>query len=394
MSLTLPTTQQLADNEVAQFEAELSQDVPLFAKAFLRVLAKVHAGIDVLLYKYCGFILLQMFVAHATDKEVVIYGKRVRPLVEWGRLIGEGDPVPATRAELVVIVPVNEQIGGLGAGSQVVRTETGIVYQVVFDVLLDAPTVRATIRASSDPAGGNGEGTIGNLAPGDKLSFASPIAYVGAEVTVESVSVAGADAETIESYRARVVRRYQRKPQGGAYADYELWGLDIEGIANIYPYTGTLPGTVEVYVEADTTSLNPDGIPSSAQLTAVYDSIQFTDAGTGKAARRPANAAVLTRPITRTAFSVQVAGLTPDTPTMRTAIIDALDEHLRTREPYIEGLSTLPRTDRVTSSALSGIVDGIVSAEGALVTVVTLLGAAAYTLAEGEKAKLGTTTFI
>ena len=393
MSLTLPTTQELADNEVAQMESSLSQSVPLFAKAFVRVLSKVHAAVDVLLYKYCGFIFLQLFVAHATDKEVTINGKRIRPLVEWGRLIGEGDPTPATRADLVALITVQEQVGWLPAGAQLVRAETGIIYQTVFEVLLSGPVVRATIRASSDQAGGGGEGTIGNLVAGDKVSFASPLPYVATDAFIESVAVAGADAETTDAYRARVMRRYQRKPQGGAYADYQQWGEEVEGIVHVYPYTGNQPGTVDVYVEAETTELNPDGLPSTPQVDAVLASIELSSAGSGKATRRPANAAVIAHAITRVPFDVQIAGLIPDTPAIRTAIETGIDEYLRSREPFIVGLSSLPRDDRVTAAAVSGIVDGIVSAEGASVSVVSL-AAAAYTLAPGEKAKLGTPTYI
>ncbi len=393
MSLILPTTQELADNEVAQVEGALSQTVPLFARAFSRVLAKVHSAVDVLLYKYCGFIFLQMFVAHATDKEVTINGKVIRPLVEWGRLIGEPDPDLATRAELVIVVTVQQQIGSLAAGSQLVRAETAILYEVVFEVPLDDTTVRATIRASADQAGGNGEGTIGNLVAGDKVSFANPLPYVATDAFVESVALAGIDAETTDSYRARVMQHFKREPQGGAYADYQQWGEEAADVLHVYPYASDIPGVVDLYVEVAATGLNPDGLAASGDLTAVLAAAELTDAGTGRATRRPVNAALRAFSITRVPFDVQIAGLLPNTASIRAAIELSLDEYLRAREPFIVGLSSLPRDDRITAAAISGIVDGIVNAEGASVSTVTL-GAAAYTLNHGEKAKLGTTTYV
>lgn len=386
MSLAVPTTQEISDTLITQLEASLSQTIPILPKAFARVLAKVLAGVVILLYKYCGFIFLQIFVPHATMRETTINGKRVRPLVEWGRLIGVGDPGQAGRAELVVNVTVTNQDGDLGAGSQLVRTETGVIYQVVAPVPLDAATVPVRIKAFSDQDGNGGAGAIGNLIAGDIVSFANPLPNVASNATVVSVAVAGVDAESPESYREKVIRRFRRRPQGGAYADYQLWAEEVEGIVNAYPYTGD-PGEVDVYIEAtEDSSGSPDGIPTAPQLAAVLASINFDESGL--ATRRPANAAINVLPISRQAFVVTVSGLTPSTAELQQAIEDGIDEYLRTREPYIEGLSNLPREDRITEAAVGGLIDGIASAAGASVTTVSISPGPSHTLQHGEKAKL------
>nr|MCH9737100.1 hypothetical protein [Actinomycetes bacterium] len=61
MSLTTPTTKEISDNIIAQLEASFSQTIPLLQKAFFRVLSTVLAGVFILLYKYGGFMFLQMF---------------------------------------------------------------------------------------------------------------------------------------------------------------------------------------------------------------------------------------------------------------------------------------------------------------------------------------------
>lgn len=387
-----PTTQEISDIIVADLEASISQQIPLLPKAFQRVLAKVLGGVGVLLYKYAGWILLQMFARHATAREVEINGRRIRPLIELGRRIGVGDPYAAVRAELVVAVTVTTQEGSLAGLSQLVRPETGIIYTTTAAVPLDAAIVQVTIRAASDQLGGDGSGSLGNLQPGDIVQFANPIPNVGTNAVVVSTVVQGADAEPVEVYRGRVVRREQRKPQGGAYADYQIWGEEVAGILHVYPYTG-LPGQVDVYVEAtEDSSGDPDGIPTGAQLTAVYDSIQVNQAGL--ASRRPANAAVNVLPITRTGFQLQVFGLLPDTPENRAAIDEGADEHLRSREPFILGLSSLPRDDRVTKDELGGVVAAIVNAAGATVTKIELFPGPAYTLGPGEKSKLEQTDYL
>lgn len=394
MSPPVPTTSAIAANIVAQMEAALSQSVPLLPKAFIRVLAKALAGVVVLLYKYAGWIFLQIFVAHASFEESTINGKKIRPLVEWGRLIGVGDPGAATRAEIVVRVVVTAIGGSLKAGSQLLRTETGVIYTVAADTLLNAATVPVTIRAASQQNGGSGEGTIGNLQPGDIVSFANPLGNVATDATVEAIAVAGVEAETEDSYRARVIHKFQRKPQGGAYADYAEWAA-IAGIVNVYPYTGA-PGQVDVYVEASVESSgSDDGIPTAPQLAAVMAAIQAIDPTSGLATVRPANAAINVLPITRTPFALTVGGLSPDTLETRDAIKDGVDEYLRSREPFVVGLSTLPRDDTVTTAAVAGIVDGIVNAAGATVIYVELTPYTAHTLGEGEKAKLaGTPNFV
>ena len=92
MALDIPTTAELTATMVSQIESAISQTIPLLPKSFTRVLAKARAGIDVQLYRYAGFIWLQEYVKHATMEECTINGKRVRPLVEWGNLIGLGEP--------------------------------------------------------------------------------------------------------------------------------------------------------------------------------------------------------------------------------------------------------------------------------------------------------------
>lgn len=396
MSQTQPTTSEVSELIIASLEASLQQTVPLLPKAFLRVLAKVLGGVYVLVYKYAGFIFLQMFVRHASMDETVINGKVVRPLVEWGHLVGVGDPQPATRAELVVRVTALNQSGVLAAGSQLLYPPTGVLYLTLNAVELSSPTVDVTMRAASDQQGGSGEGTIGNLSPGQIVEFANPLPNVAKDAVVVAQAVTAADAETAEEYRQRILDRFQNKPQGGALADYRIWAEDEPGVAAVYPYRSNTPGEVDVYILATPSSSgNEDGIPTEAQLDAVRALIEADESGL--ASRRPVNAAVNVLPISRHVFDVEVNALSgPDVPAAKTAIEQAVDEYLHTREPFILGLSVLPRRDRVTLSAVSGVVDAAANAVGASVASVVLKDSGpitAYTLGKGDLAKLGTITF-
>ena len=399
MSLTTPTTAEINNNIIAQLEASLSESIPFLPKVFERVLAKALAGVFILLYKYAGYIFLQMFVQTASNQETTILGKVVNPLVFWGELIGVGAPSPGTQAELSLTVTVTNQVGSLPSGSALLGDSNGVTYVTLGSVLLNAPTVTVTVRAVADQSGGGGYGVIGNLDPGDTVSFADPLDNVVRNTVVLSEDVTGANPEATEVYRQRILDRFQKRPQGGAYADYEAWGEEVAGSINVYPYTGD-PGEVNVYSEATVESSgSADGIPTAAQLTAVLDSINSNVNGVPN--RRNVNAFVNSNPITRQSFDVTVTGITgvDDLPQVESDVDTAVKEYFLEAEPFIDGLTVSPRTDKLTSTKLTGIVDDIVSAANGTFTSLTMeltSGGGAiteYTLAEGEKAKSTDVTF-
>lgn len=397
MSLDTPTTQEISDNIIAQLEAAFSQAIPILPKSFFRVLSKVLAGVFILLYKYGGFMFLQMFVQTASAKTTTVLGIDVTPLTFWGRLIGVGDPVAATSAELSVDVTVETQVGNLNVGEQLISALNGVTYLTATSVALSAATVSVTIRAASDQVDGGGAGVIGNLEAGDIVSFANPIANVARDTVVTAQVVTGANAESVDAYRQRILDRFQKRPQGGAYSDYEAWGEEVAGILNVYPYTSTCPGQVDVYVEATVASSgSADGIPTTAQLEAVLDSIIYDE--NGLASRRPATALTNTFPITRTGFDITVSGLSVDNQsTVEANIETAIEQYFLEREPYIVGLAVPPRKDRITQSALGGVVEDVVSSAGgvfgSVVIELSSVVTAIYTLSEGEKAKALSITF-
>jgi hypothetical protein len=166
----------------------------------------------------------------------------------------------------------------------------------------------------------------------------------------------------------------------------------------VYPYTSACPGQVDVYSEATVESSgSPDGIPTSAQLQAVLDSIELDQ--DGLATRRPANAFVNSLPITRTAFDVTVTDLAVDNlGQVQSDIEDAITEFFQDAEPFIDGLDIPPRKDQITRSALIGLVEDIVSAANGIFTTVLFnevggVSLERYFLGEGEKAKVDNINF-
>jgi uncharacterized phage protein gp47/JayE len=396
MSLVTPSVEQINDNIISQLESSLGQTIPFLPKSFLRVLAKTLAAVFILLYKYAGFMFLQIFVRTASYADTNINGQIINPLVEWGNLVGVSPRGAATQAELLIDVTVENQTGSLPSGTQLLGPNSGVTYVTLSSVLLDAATVQVTVRAVADQVDGGGAGSIGNLEPGDFLNFANPIANVARQTVVDSQVVTGADAEEVEVYRQRIIDRFQKRPQGGAYSDYELWGEEAAGIINVYPYTGD-PGQVNLYSEATVESSgSPDGIPTTAQLTAVLNLVNFDE--NGLASRRNANAFVNSNPITRTGFDVTVTGITgvSDLAQVQADITTAITEYFLSVEPYIPGLSVPPRNDQITRTRISSIAEDIITAANGTFTSAgfNLTGNGGtipiYVLGEGEKAKLAT----
>jgi hypothetical protein len=169
--------------------------------------------------------------------------------------------------------------------------------------------------------------------------------------------------------------------------------MEPEGIAAIYPYTGYF-GEVDVYVKSATEA---DGIPTTAQLEAVYDSIQLDSSGL--ATRRPANAYVNVYPIARVNFSVEVSGITgvANLATTEAAIEAALEQYFDQAQPFIAGYSLGVNRSTVSATAVTSIVSVIVGADGGVFTGATLkLGGTpiiVYALPEGRLAGLSSVSF-
>jgi hypothetical protein len=367
-SLETPSTADVNQLIISQLETAFNQKIPLLPRAFNRVIAKILAAVYITLWKYCGFIFFQMFVKTAAFDYTEINGQQISPLRAWGDLKGVEPPGTGSNAELEIEIIVNSQTDSLYAGSQLVNNNTGVTYITLADVLLDAPTVFAEIRAVNDQAGNGGVGTIGNLEIGTEINFVNALPNINKTAVVTDQLITGADAEDKEVYRGRVLDAWQKVPQGGAYVDYEKWGEEAPGIINVYPYSGSCPGQVELYCEATPESSgNADGIPTQAQLNEVLDDYINKDVS-GLASRRNANALPNTFGITRNGWKVNVIGIL-DVDSLSATYNDiqnGLIEYFTDKAPFIAGLTIPPRLDRINESAIAGVVEDIVSAHGGI----------------------------
>jgi hypothetical protein len=396
MALESRTVAEINQLIIDQLEAQLGQTIPILPKAFIRILSKVLAGVFIILYKVAGWIFLQLFVSTASFKEVTILGKKLTPLIEWGRLLGIGDPTPATQAVLAVDVTVLSVSSTLQSGTQFISNLNGLTYITQQSyVLTTNPFTIEVICVKS--------GTQGNLTAGDTLSIANSIGIIEDDAVVSALTIPGVDSESEEDYRQRIVERFQLQPQGGALADYRIWAQDAVGVDQTFIYTGD-PSDVIVYVAGDP-DIYPDRIPNSALLLAVGNVIDF-DPTTTLSTRRPVTAVIdpagdqsytNIKSIVLKEFDVEITDLViSDIDNIKSQINDALTTYFVTREPFIAGLSLPPNKNVISQANVIGIVDDIVAANnGTFTTAIITLGGfitPQYTLGEGEISKLNSLT--
>ncbi|MEZ3186036.1 baseplate J/gp47 family protein [Pseudomonas sp. LM13] len=110
--------------------------------------------------------------------------------------------------------------GALLAAGTVLQSTQGVLYVTLADATLAGATASVTIRAQE-------AGAAGNLEPGARLTLLSPTPGVQSTLSVGSAGLTGgADAESLDGLRTRVLNRLRNPPRGGSLADYKTWALD------------------------------------------------------------------------------------------------------------------------------------------------------------------------
>ncbi len=397
MAFENKTIKEVYDVVVAGFETEFNTEFRLLPKAFIHVLAKVWAGIYIVLYKLAGWIFLQIFPSTASYGTVEILGKKINPLVEWGTLIGCGEPYDATTFSAQVKVTVLAD-GIISSGTQLKSSLTGKLYLVNETVVIDS-SLGDTALVSVDCSE---SGTAGNLEQDDELKFVNPLGFIGDKAVIDSIDNIAVDSEAIESYRNRINNRWKTQPQGGSLSDYRIWASDVEGVYQTYVYSDddSAAGVI-IYVCADP-GITGSRIADNALCKAVGHSCTYNPE-TGEQNRKPVTAVLdpdfnesysNVKSVTESIFDVYIVNYSGDVDAMKNNLKTSIENYLFEREPYIRGLSVdNNRVDSISVNNLVGIMNEIAIANTASFDSIDLRHSSAsiteYTLGRGELAKLG-----
>jgi uncharacterized phage protein gp47/JayE len=144
---------------------------------------------------------------------------------------------------------------------------------------------------------------------------------LGGQAVVDSRGLGGgADVETDDALRARVLDRKRRPPQGGAYSDYEQFALTVPGVKKAWAWAfADGPGTVGVWFLFDG---REDFIPTPADVLVVREAIE---------ALRLIRARLFVSAPIPAPLDITITGLSDDTQATRDAIEASLKAMLYER---------------------------------------------------------------
>ena len=303
MPFPLPDLRTLIDRARSDMNARLPGADALLPVSNLNVLSMVHSASVFGLYGYLQWLGNQILV----DTCEAEYLDRRGSIINFPR-------TPSARASGSAIFSGTDGTP-VDAGTIFLRAD-GVRYITVDSGMVSGGVVTVVAEAETPGAAGNfSGGTCALLSAVPGLN--STVTLVGDGFT------GGADIETDDAYRARLLARLRNPPAGGAKHDYEAWALSVPGVTRVWVYPLEMGlGTVVVrFVRDNDASLIPDGSEVAA-VQAYIDTV------------RPITADVTVVAPVAVPLNFTISGLNPNTPEVKAAIQSELADLLaREAEP-------------------------------------------------------------
>ena len=320
MTIERPSLSELKERIKADYQAKLPGAAVAVRRGNIEVQSTVDAATAHLQYGFIQDISKQIL----PDSAKVEYLERHAGI--WGLTRKQAS---ASTGELLC-TGTNGSV--IPAGTVWERAD-GIRYVTDSDATISSGSASVAVTAEDAGADGDYEAEA-------QLTLVGYVAGLDQLATVGAEGLAGgADIESDDDLRGRIIERIQEPPHGGSLKDYIRWAKEISGVTRVFVYPErTGEGTVGVTVLTD----NATGGPIPAQQ--VIDDVQAHIDQV-----RPVTAAVsvfacVAAPVD---FSIEVS---PDTAAIRTAVESELaDFFLRESEP--EGALKLSRIGEAISQA-------------------------------------------
>lgn len=290
-----PTLSQLRSNVAAAINANLPGADALLRFSNVNILGTVQAGLSHEHYGYLDWIALQTNPFTATGEYLEAWGA-LKNLYRKGAIQAAGP----------VTFPCAASSDAIVVGTAVSRSD-GVPYVVTAAAApLAAPggspqpyQITVTAEAAPDPTGLTG--AFGDAQVGTQFTLGQTVPGVTSSGT-SGLITGGADLETQDDYRARVLQVYGNTPQGGAQQDYVTWALEVAGVTRAWCqplYSGA--GTVGVYFMMDEVESAFQGVPQGTNGGAASET--RTAAATGDQLA-VANYIYPLRPVTALVYSL------------------------------------------------------------------------------------------
>lgn len=286
----------------------------LLRNAVLRVLAWAMAGLAYSVYGYADWIA-RMGVPFTAEDEF---------LYAWAALIGVYPKAASSASGSATFTGAADSVLPLGTP---LRRPNGTTYETTTEASINTlGNVTVDVLALD-------VGADTNAAVGEAISITTSIAGVNAQGLVATALTGGADAETNEQLRARMLAKYRAPPQGGAVADYIEWATEVPGCTRAWCASEGAGGVI-VWVMFD--GNGNDGFPIGTDGVSQYETRQSLGTASGDQGLvadhiypvQPVTAMVYVAGPIEHPIDVTLANLTPDTAAIRSAISAAITDML------------------------------------------------------------------
>ncbi|MCM2493404.1 baseplate J/gp47 family protein [Burkholderia glumae] len=247
-----PTLSELKAQVAADIQSGLPGTDPLLRFSSFGVIGRALAGLGQLQYGYTDYIAQQSNPFTATDEY----------LEAWAALKGIYRE-PATQAGGATPGQIQftaaATAGPIPAGTSISRSD-GVGYTTTSEGTVTNGVVTVNAVANADPTGLTG--AFGNCAVGTVMTLGVSISGVNSTGQVSAAFTGGADIETDDSLRSRMLFAYQNPAQGGSESDYVQWAREVSGVTRAWCNpVGFGPGTVVVYTMFDQAESGNNGFP-------------------------------------------------------------------------------------------------------------------------------------
>ncbi|MCR4530222.1 baseplate J/gp47 family protein [Acinetobacter venetianus] len=255
MAFKRKTLTELVQQSLQNISSSLPESDSLLRFSNLNILGTVQGGMNHQQYGYLDYIALQATPYTATDEY----------LAAWGALRSVYQKAATQANGPVVFNAVSGAV--IPDGTKIIRSD-GKQY-LVLSTELDTGIITATIQAVADPDGISG--ADGNCDAGTQFALGQSISGVNPN-GISGLITGGADLESQDDFKSRVISAYQNTPQGGAKNDYEEWASEVSIVSRAWCAPLIYgPPTVGVYFLVEPTSSNPYGIPQGTNGVATNE---------------------------------------------------------------------------------------------------------------------------
>ena len=255
------------------------------------------------------------------------------------------------------------------AGAMLIRND-GMAYTTVADITLDGGSGTVGIACAA-------AGADGNAPAGTVLTLAQAISGVVSGTPVSGPITGGADVESDDALRGRMLKAFANPPQGGSLSDYEQWALQVAGVTRCWPVpNGMGPLTMVLYFMMDDAEAAHGGFPQGSNGVAAAETRAVVATGDQLAlanyifAKQPATPIIYAIAPSPNNITLTIAGLSGASASVQTAVQAAAAQAL-----FLGGtpggttdVSTIETAIGAVNGSAGFVITGIACSAGSIVS--------------------------